>query len=49
MQWEPNGSNGTQVVGLGTKTHIDGRVRHKLEPGDDYNWNLPKERMALNC
>lgn len=37
MQWEPNGSNGTQVVGTGTKTNIDGHVRHKLEPGDDYS------------
>lgn len=47
MQLEPNGSNGTQVDGI--KAHIDGHVQHKLEPGDDYNWNLPKERMAVNC
>lgn len=49
MQWEPNGSNGTQVVGMGTKKHIDGHVRHKSKPGDDYNCNFPTEGMAVHC
>lgn len=49
MQCEPNRSNGTQVVGMGTKKYIDGHVQHKLKPGDDYNCSFPKERMAVHC
>lgn len=49
MQWEPNGSNRTQVVGMGTKKHIDDHVQHKLKPGDDYNCSLPEERIAVHC
>lgn len=43
MQWKPNGSNGTQVVGMRTKNHIDGHVQHKLEPGDDYTETFQKK------